>query len=98
MRSRYAAYAAGLVDYILATTDPAGPMWQADEAAWRAQIADFSRRCTFLGVDITEASSSGDDGQVTFHAKLRAGDDDVSFTETSRFRRVGERWFYVGAV
>ena len=35
MRSRFAAYALGLVDHIVATTDPKGPQWQRHAASWR---------------------------------------------------------------
>ena len=38
MRSRYSAYALGLVDYIIDTTLPAGPHWQADRSAWASEL------------------------------------------------------------
>ncbi len=45
MRSRYSAYAAGEAAYILATTDPLGPHFERDEAAWlRSQISFFSKK------------------------------------------------------
>lgn len=96
MRSRYAAYALGLVDYILQTTDPHGPMWEPDEAGWRASVLAFHARCQFPGVTILEAPTPvGDHGTVTFHARLRSGGRDVGFTERSRFVRRDGCWLYV---
>jgi SEC-C motif-containing protein len=95
MRSRYAAYARGAVDHIVATTDPMGPMWQADAASWRAGVAQFHRDFRFPGVRILAAPEpEGDEGSVTFHARLQAGGHDVGFTERSRFVRRDGRWLY----
>lgn len=95
MRSRFAAYALGRADHIVATTDPEGPMWQADEAGWHEQIAHFSETTRFLGLALLETPEpEGDEGSVTFRATLEQGGQDNSFTERSRFRRVDGRWLY----
>lgn len=90
MRSRFAAYALGLVDYVVATTDPAGPQWQADRAAWEASIRAFATATRFDGLrilDAPETAPASDEGHVTFRAALTAGGRDVGFTERSRFTR-----------
>lgn len=94
MRSRYCAYAMGLTDYILATTDPTGPHFEADTAAWRASVQRFSTETRFLGLEVLAASERGDEGEVRFRATLERGGQDTSFGETSRFRRVSGRWLY----
>ena len=94
MRSRYTAYALGNDDYIIATTDPHGSMWEDDESAWRASIRDFSRGCDFRGVDVIEETIDGDEATVRFHARLHRGDEDVSFEELSVFVRRDGRWLY----
>lgn len=94
MRSRYAAYAFNDADYIIATTDPEGPLWQDDEDAWRESIADFSRRCDFEGVDVMSAKVDGDEATVHFRAKLKQGGDDASFEELSKFVLIDETWLY----
>lgn len=94
MRSRYAAYAKGEVDYIVETTDPQGAAWSEDEQKWRAEIRQFGRDADFLGVDILDSSLEGDRGEVEFYAKLRAGGEDASFTERSQFVRREGRWLY----
>ena len=96
MRSRYTAYALGRPNYIIATTDPDGPRWEDDQDAWTASIKEFSRGCEFLGVDIHESSSDGDDGTVRFTAKLRRRREDASFDEQSIFVRRDGRWLYHG--
>ena len=96
MRSRYAAYALGLVDYILRTTDPEGAAWEADEEAWRASVVAFSASATFTGVEILEMSPGPgeDEAQVRFRARLEQDGRDASFSEMSRFRLVEGRWLY----
>ena len=98
MRSRYAAYALGIAPYIIATTDPAGPMWEEDLPRWRASICAFSAEMRFQGLRITEETRSGDEtgdeGYVTFTATLSQGPQDASFSERSRFTKVDGGWRY----
>ena len=97
MRSRYSAFAKGLVDYVIATTDPDGPQWEPDRNAWRASLQATCRATRYTGLDILEAPpSDGDTGEVTFRAHLSVAGQDRTFVERSAFRRIGERWHYVG--
>ncbi|MEC7947244.1 MAG: YchJ family metal-binding protein [Myxococcota bacterium] len=95
MRSRYAAYAKGNAAYIMETTDPGGPAFEADAAAWSNGILAFHSRFRFRGVQILDAPDpAGDVGFVTFHARLEAPAGDGSFRERSRFTRADGRWRY----
>lgn len=94
MRSRFCAYALGLVDYIIDTTDPEGSAWEPDRAQWAAEVVRFCTSTRFEGLEIRSSHASGDRGEVTFHAQLRRGADDVSFAERSTFVRVAGRWLY----
>ena len=99
MRSRYAAYALGRTDYIVATTDPGGPQWQGepggDTAPWEADIRRFCETTRFVGLRILEAPEPvGDEGTVSFRAELEQGGRDASFAERSRFTRADGRWRY----
>jgi SEC-C motif-containing protein len=97
MRSRYAAYVVGDVDYILATTDPEGPQFEPDRAAWARSIAEFSRATRFEQLEVRSASPIVDErGEVEFFARLSRGGEDVSFVERSLFVRREGRWLYVG--
>lgn len=93
MRSRYCAYAKGLVDYILLTTAP-GPMAQEDEAGWREEVRRFSASTRFVGLSISEHVDGPEEAFVTFRCTLTQQGEDVSFAERSRFVRVAGRWAY----
>lgn len=97
MRSRFAAYAAGEVEYVLATTHPVGPMGRIDQGAWEAEVRDFCRRTDFVGLEILDAGESGDTGWVRFRAHLLQAGQDASFVEHSHFVRRDGRWFYHSA-
>lgn len=90
MRSRYSAYALGLVDYIIKTTHPDGPQYHADQTAWKRDIQQFSKNTTFAGLQILGAQ--GD--MVTFRATLLVNQRDASFTEVSVFRQHNGQWKY----
>jgi SEC-C motif-containing protein len=97
MRSRYSAYAVGDVDYIIATTDPEGPQFEGDRAAWVRSIAAFCEATRFEQLEIRAASPVTDEhARVEFFARLSRGGEDVSFVERSAFVRRDGRWLYVG--
>lgn len=101
MRSRFSAYAMGLTDYILDTTDPDGPMWQADAVAWRAQVEDFSQGSRFRDLRILATDGGHDDsdqGMVHFRCRLIVRNEEATLEERSRFRRVDGRWLYHAAI
>jgi SEC-C motif-containing protein len=97
MRSRYAAYAVGDVDYIIATTTPDGPQFEPDRAAWARSIAAFSAATRFEKLEIRATSPIVDErGEVEFFATLSRDGEDVSFVERSVFVRRDGRWSYFG--
>ena len=99
MRSRYAAYAKGLVDYLIDTTDRDGPHAQPDRARWAAELRDYCAGRRFVGLEILSAPPPvGDQGEVTFRAHLQEQGRAFSFVERSTFRRIGGRWVYVSAI
>lgn len=98
MRSRYAAYAVGLVDYIIDTTHPASPHASADRGAWRADISHFVTTTGFERLDVSAHEPGDAQAHVTFTAHLRQGGRPVEMTERSRFLKVDGRWRYLTAV
>ena len=96
MRSRYSAYALGLVDYIIDTTLPAGPHWQADRAAWASELKSYCQQTKFLGLTVLSAPppESLGKGRVHFLARLRGSGRESLQEEESRFIRLGGRWLY----
>lgn len=95
MRSRYSAYVVGAVDYIIATTDPEGPLARDDRETWAEEVRAFSARTRFMKLEVREVSQIDEDhGEVEFFAKLARDGEDVSFTERSSFVRREGRWLY----
>ena len=85
MRSRYSAYALGLIDYLLAT-------WHPSTAPGELELSPVK----WLGLEVLHAQSAGDAGVVEFVARLRDGSGRAQrMHETSRFVREGGRWFYI---
>jgi SEC-C motif-containing protein len=85
MRSRYSAYAKGLMDYVQASwhisTRPAS--LEHDEAA------------KWLGLEIRRHATHADAATVEFVARYRIEGRAHRLHETSRFVREDGRWFYL---
>jgi SEC-C motif-containing protein len=96
MRSRYAAFARGLGDYLVRTLAADHPDRAHDEAALALALSRAKDTQRFLGLTVIESRVDGDGGEVLFHARIFERGADRSFTERSRFRREGDRWRYVG--
>lgn len=94
MRSRYAAYALGLADYIIRTTHRSNPHYSSNFSAWKQDILRFSHGTEFIGLTIHEWSDGEDVAFVTFTAQLKQQGRDSSFTEKSRFVKEGGSWSY----
>lgn len=92
MRSRYAAYALGLGDYLVATcTRPPRPGEAAELGAWGTRVGWAG-----LSIVAREAGGPGDPaGVVHFIARFVEDGALVSLEERSRFARVDGRWRYV---
>jgi SEC-C motif-containing protein len=98
MRSRYAAFALGLGDYLVRTlaSDHADREGDLEQLAIALSRARETQR--FLGLTLLEAKADGDVGEVTFHARIFERGADRSFTERSTFRKEGGAWRYVGGL
>jgi len=94
MRSRYSAYALGLVDYIMDTTHPRSPIRNPNRVIWRSELLQFCKETKFCGLEIIEFIDGDDTATVTFIARLEQGGQDVTFKEKSSFSKEGGRWFY----
>lgn len=94
MRSRYCAYALGLVDYIMDTTHPDHPDYDDNKAKWKKELAVFADNTRFNQLKVSEFIDGDRTATVTFTAYLRQADQDVSFTEKSTFEKVEGKWLY----
>ena len=94
MRSRYAAFALNLPDYIISTTHPASPQFFHDTVQWRQKIAKFCTQTAFKKLEVRDFQEKEPFATVTFAAHLEQNNKDVSFTERSYFEKVKGRWLY----
>lgn len=94
MRSRYSAYALGLDDYIIQTTDHTFSSGSQDLAHWKKEILKFSKSTEFEGLQIIDFQEEIDTATVTFRAILKKNYQDISFTEKSFFIKMNNRWYY----
>jgi SEC-C motif-containing protein len=93
MRARYAAYATGDIDYIVATHDPkrVDEVDQASTEAW-------SKQSQWLGLEIlsTEAGGADDErGVVEFLARYKIKNVTINHRERAEFRKHEGRWVFV---
>jgi SEC-C motif-containing protein len=93
MRSRYAAYVRGEIDYLARTHDP-----ETRAAMDVAAATQWSRETDWAGLEIVATSAGGRDdetGVVEFIARGSTGGKPFMLHERSRFRRDEGRWVYI---
>ena len=93
MRSRYTAFALGIVDYLMNTT--AAENRNPEDALL---IEEQVRATTWVGLRIiaTERGGKDDDsGTVEFIARFEADDQTGELQERSNFRKENNHWYYV---
>jgi uncharacterized protein YchJ len=95
MRSRFSAYAAGNVDYILRTLHPSHADRAIPEEVLRSTIRKGMAAFRYLGLTVEEAREEGERAFVTFTAKIMKQAQDNSFRETSEFEKTAEGWRYL---
>lgn len=94
MRSRYAAYALSMPDYIMDTTHPGSPDYSENRAKWKKSIISFSLNTKFVGLEVVDSQEHGETAMVTFIAHITQKKQDESFTEKSFFERLRGKWVY----
>ena len=94
MRSRYAAYALNLPDYIIKTTHPASPQYCDNHRPWKKKISEFSLNSQFEKLEILDFNERGHVATVTYVATLPQNNQDATFTEKSYFEKLKNKWLY----
>ena len=92
MRSRYAAYVLGEIEYLAKTI----PLLERKEFDRRG-AKEWSESAQWLGLEILGDSESkdGKTASVEFIAKFKTDGQVHKHHELSKFKRQGERWFFV---
>lgn len=96
MRSRYSAFAKSAVDYLEATLHPDKRI-NFD----RVTTAEWCRQTTWVGLEINgrqKGSPKDSTGKVTFTAHFLVGAEARAYRETSFFKKLDGRWYYVRAL
>lgn len=94
MRSRYSAYACHLPKYLIKTTHEVNPNYKSDHETWEADILKFCLKTEFEKLEILSFQDDPKEAFVTFVAYLSQQGKDTTFTEKSRFLKVGPQWLY----
>ena len=87
MRSRYAAYTLGLVDYLSHT-------WHSGTRPSRESLTETVPR-KWLGLEVRRCAIEGERATVEFVARYKVAGQAFRMHETSRFVREQGRWYYV---
>jgi SEC-C motif-containing protein len=97
MRSRYAAFAAGEVDYLWKTLHPDHEDRAAPKATVLAALREACRVNRYTGLTIKGETPPDAEGvaTVTFVARVFRKGRDVSFGERSMFARTSDGWRYL---
>lgn len=91
MRSRFAAFAVGDEEYLLAT-------WHPDTRPTSLTVDPQTRWLHLSIVDVVDGSPFHSSGVVEFVAVYRDADGRGELHERSVFERVDGRWFYASGV
>ena len=86
MRSRYSAYVLELEEYLLDTWHP----------STRPQYLNLANdRTKWLGLEVKSFEPNDESAIVEFIARYKINGKAEKLHETSRFKRIAQRWFYV---
>jgi len=96
MRSRYAAFALGLGEYLVKTLAVTHPDLESPRDELTRTLGMACSRQRFLGLRVLSAKTSpgGDKGEVLFYARIFERGADRSFAERSTFVREAGAWRY----
>ncbi|MEO1288543.1 MAG: YchJ family metal-binding protein [Chloroflexota bacterium] len=92
VRARWSAYALKLPDFIMQTTHPDNPDYDANFAKWRVRVEAYCLRNIFHKLEIVSA----EDDKVTYRAEILAFmSQPTAITEDSVFAQKDGDWLYL---
>lgn len=94
MRSRYAAYATGQVEYLWRTLHPQHDDRARPRAAYLKELQQTLRAVRYLGLQVLDSRAGPDEAQVLFAASFAARGQERRFMELSTFLLEAEGWRY----
>ena len=90
VRSRYTAFAKGMLDHVADTHAP-----EVREDFNRAEAERVAQQCEWLGLEIRRATETGDTAEVEFAVRFRREQHESVTKCVSCFRRDHGKWLYV---
>jgi SEC-C motif-containing protein len=97
MKSRYSAYVAKDVGYIMKTTHAMNSDYSLDKDSWGKEILGFCNHTEFKKLDIIDFVDGEEESFVEFRATIFIDGKDATFIERSKFKKVENRWLYHSA-
>lgn len=94
MKSRYSAYVANNLEYIINTTHKENSDYTTNIQEWKNSINSFSKYSDFKKLEIIDFIDGQEVAYVTFKATIFQGAIDSSFIEKSKFIKEENRWLY----
>lgn len=98
MKSRYCAFSVKEYSYIIKTTHILNSDYTSHMEEWKDSILEFCNTTSFKSLEILDYEEGIEVSFVTFKANLSQNNQDVSFTEKSRFEKVNGLWLYHSGV
>ncbi|MBK6514865.1 MAG: SEC-C domain-containing protein [Polyangiaceae bacterium] len=95
MRSRYSAYAAGDVDYLVRTLHPDHSERSLPDELLRSSLRAACRDHRYTGLKILGSAVDQERATVHFAAKVFQKGKDLSFSERSIFAKIDGAWRYL---
>jgi SEC-C motif-containing protein len=96
MRSRYAAFSRGEVDYLIRTWHP-DKQGEQDKRSLEATCREL-RWAELEILDVVNGAPTDDTGIVEFEARYATGTSSGVLRERSNFQRIEGAWYYVDGV
>lgn len=90
MRSRYTAFVRGRLEHVDRTHAP-----EIRDDFNRAEAERSARECEWQGLEVKNATETGDEGTVEFVARFKRGGQEIVQHERASFCRRDGRWFYL---
>ena len=93
MRSRYSAFVAANIDYIMDTHDP-----DTVDGVDRDSTLEWAKQADWKSLEILETEAGGKDdafGRVDFCATYELKGTKVEHRESATFRKAGDQWLFV---
>ncbi|MCX7139650.1 MAG: YchJ family protein [Proteobacteria bacterium] len=90
MRSRYCAFVLGKLDHVDRTHAP-----EIRDDFNRAEAERSAEECEWLGLEVKNATESGDEGTVEFVARFKRGGQTFVQHERAAFCRRDGHWLYL---